>query len=91
VVVLVGPSETSFIVHKHLLVKSSEYFAKAISGPWIEAQSGTIKLASENVNVFELFIQWLYRNRIEALNFVDLQDLLLVVIVSRYQTSRMWF
>jgi len=63
-------------VHKALLIKASEYFANALTGPWTETQSGDCRLASENVQVFKLFLQWLYTGRIEALETGDLQEFL---------------
>ena len=46
--VLVGLLKTKFIVHKEDLIKKSDYFATAITGPWTEAQSGSFELESEN-------------------------------------------
>jgi hypothetical protein len=57
-------------------MKSSDYFEKAITGPWTEAQTGIFKLVTEKVEVFKLFVQWLYIRRIEAVNTHDLQDFL---------------
>lgn len=36
--VLIGPHKTKYLVHKTLLICHSEYFAKALSGPWTEAE-----------------------------------------------------
>jgi len=76
VTVLVGPSQSKFIVHKKLLIEASAYFAKAINGPWSEARSGVFELVLENAEAFELFIQWLYGPKIQACDNLDLQDLL---------------
>ena len=63
-------------MHKDLLVRSSGYFEKATTGIWTEAQTGVFRLVEEDVQVFELFVQWLYSGRIEALDTDDLQEFL---------------
>ncbi|KAF1970501.1 hypothetical protein BU23DRAFT_570673 [Bimuria novae-zelandiae CBS 107.79] len=40
----VGPNAKKYNVHKALLVHHSEYFAKALTGSWTEAQTGVVKL-----------------------------------------------
>jgi hypothetical protein len=42
----------------------SEYFRKALSGTWTEAKDGVVKLANVEPAVFNLFVEWLYVQRI---------------------------
>jgi len=44
VVVKVGPNSVQFHVHKPLLMHHSEYFRKALSGSWKEAEENVVTL-----------------------------------------------
>ena len=44
VIVEVGDTKTRYHVHRSLLVEHSEYFKKALNGPWKEAQDGVVTL-----------------------------------------------
>ena len=43
-VIKVGADKTKYIVHRSLLMKHSEYFRKALTGSWKEAQEGVVTL-----------------------------------------------
>ncbi|KAH7389503.1 hypothetical protein DE146DRAFT_791525 [Phaeosphaeria sp. MPI-PUGE-AT-0046c] len=60
VVVEIGTERQRYHVHKTLLVHHSEYFAKALEGPWTEAHTRVITLADIEAGVFNIFVQWLY-------------------------------
>ncbi|KAF2035581.1 hypothetical protein EK21DRAFT_84622 [Setomelanomma holmii] len=64
VTVEIGPDLKQFYIHKALLVRHSEYFAKALPGPWIEAQENVITLDNVGEDIFELFVHWLYNQKI---------------------------
>ena len=42
--VVVGPKQTEYRILKALLVQHSEYFKRALNGPWKEAEDGAVKL-----------------------------------------------
>lgn len=42
----------------------SDYFRKALSGTWKEAEDGVVKLADVEPAVFNLFLEWLYTQQI---------------------------
>jgi hypothetical protein len=41
-IVEVGATKTKYHIHRALLITHSEYFKKALSGPWKEAQEGIV-------------------------------------------------
>ena len=41
VIIEVGPHQKKYYTHKALLVRYSDYFRKALEGPWKEAQEGS--------------------------------------------------
>jgi hypothetical protein len=59
----VGPEPRDFIVHLDLLVYYSPVFRAALTGSFEEARDKTIALPDTDVNVFELFVHWLYHQR----------------------------
>ncbi|TGO27362.1 hypothetical protein BPAE_0043g00350 [Botrytis paeoniae] len=54
-----------FTVHKKLICDSCDYFRKAFCGPFKEAREGTIYLIEDSADAMGLFVEWLYRGRIE--------------------------
>lgn len=65
VTVEVGSSESTraFHIHRGLLTFYSGYFKAALNGRFVEAQSGVIKLDTEEPAVFEEFVKWLYTHK----------------------------
>jgi hypothetical protein len=47
-----GPDRTKHLVHQALLVESSEYFKKALSGRWSESEDG-VELADVECDTCE--------------------------------------
>lgn len=43
-VINIGPKSVSYYVHKSLLAQHSEYFDRAFSGTWKEAQEGVVTI-----------------------------------------------
>ncbi|KAF1955497.1 hypothetical protein CC80DRAFT_474241 [Byssothecium circinans] len=64
VTVDVGPENQKFHVYTKLLTSYSDYFAKTLSGDWKEAQDRTVQLPDIEPRVFELFIDWLYTQKL---------------------------
>jgi hypothetical protein len=54
VVLKVGLDQKQFHIHKALLVHHSEYFRKALNGPWKEATEGVVKLEDVEPEVGKL-------------------------------------
>ncbi len=44
VVVNIGPEKVKYSLHAGLLAKHSEYFKKALNGPWRETEEGVFTL-----------------------------------------------
>ena len=61
VTLIVGPKRKTSPVHKALICRLLEYFKKAFSGNFQEAQKTEIYLAEEKPAATELFIGGLYR------------------------------
>ncbi|KAJ4378281.1 hypothetical protein N0V86_005981 [Didymella sp. IMI 355093] len=80
VTVEIGSSKTKYLVHKALIVYHSEYFHKALSGPWTEAEERVVTLAdvgeeeckfgrgyhqnNTDISLVNLFVHWLYTQQI---------------------------
>ncbi|KAI4937144.1 uncharacterized protein J4E92_001871 [Alternaria infectoria] len=60
VIVEVGDTKTRYHVHRSLLVEHSEYFKKALNGPWKEAQDGVVTLEDVECSTFSIFVDWVY-------------------------------
>ncbi|KAL9012593.1 MAG: hypothetical protein Q9173_002653 [Seirophora scorigena] len=58
-------SWTRFDVHKRQLCEASPFFEAAFTGNFRE-QAGSMELLGENDTVFENFIQWLYRRKMDV-------------------------
>jgi hypothetical protein len=54
VVLKVGPDQKQYHIHKALLVHHSEYFRKALNGPWKKATERVIKLEDVEPEVGKL-------------------------------------
>ncbi|KAF3039135.1 hypothetical protein E8E12_002086 [Didymella heteroderae] len=78
--VVIGPSASTYLVHKVLITHHSEYFSKALSRPWMEAEDLIVVLAGVGeeecefredcdqdntyIPMVNLFVHWLYTQRI---------------------------
>ncbi|KAF2127077.1 hypothetical protein P153DRAFT_432919 [Dothidotthia symphoricarpi CBS 119687] len=68
VTIEIGPEHTKHLIHKALLIEHSEYFKKALNGPWKEAQNGAISLEDVDSGTFDIFVDWLYSQKLPATN-----------------------
>ncbi|KAF2833871.1 hypothetical protein CC86DRAFT_415861, partial [Ophiobolus disseminans] len=59
-VVEIGTTKKKYFIHRSLLEEHSEYFRKALNGPWIESQEGVVKLHDVDCGNFDIFVDWLY-------------------------------
>jgi hypothetical protein len=64
--VLVGPKHARFVVHEELLVHHSESFRAALIGNFKEAKDKVVKLEEEDVDIFEIYVHWMYHGRFPA-------------------------
>ncbi|KAH0386697.1 hypothetical protein KCU92_g2457, partial [Aureobasidium melanogenum] len=64
VTVRVGPDRQEFCIHKELLCSKSTYFAKALSGQFLEAQTRIVELEDIHVVLFRVFVAWLYTDKL---------------------------
>ncbi|KAF2872412.1 hypothetical protein BDV95DRAFT_606028 [Massariosphaeria phaeospora] len=61
-----GTEKTKYRPHKSFLIHYSEYFRKALSGSWKEAEDGVITLEDVEPAVFNMFVDWLYTQKLPA-------------------------
>ncbi|KAF2833633.1 hypothetical protein CC86DRAFT_12548 [Ophiobolus disseminans] len=64
VIIKVGPDGVKYHFHKSLLVHHSEYFRKALSGPWKEAEGDLVTLDDVEPCIVTLFVHWLYTQQL---------------------------
>jgi hypothetical protein len=62
--IYVGPKRKKFLVHKKLICEASDFFSKAFTGGFQEAQENSMHLPEDDPNAFALFIDWIYRSKI---------------------------
>lgn len=69
VIVYVGPKRKRFRIHRDLLASASEFFRQKVK-PYHDLRRGPflIYLADYDPIVFELFVNWLYRKTLPALD-----------------------
>ncbi|KAI4932816.1 hypothetical protein J4E85_003216 [Alternaria conjuncta] len=67
-IVEVGDTKTKYHIHRSLLIEHSDYFKKALNGPWKEAQEGVVKLEDVECSTFSVFIDWVYTQRLPKKN-----------------------
>lgn len=60
-----------FPVHKGLLCYYSGYFDKALNGRFKESKQASVKLPTEDVETFQLFIGWIYTRRFDTDDGLD--------------------
>ncbi|KAG0647368.1 hypothetical protein D0Z07_6984 [Hyphodiscus hymeniophilus] len=64
--ILVGPEKKRYVVHKRLLTAQSDYFSKALTGNFMEAEENSIQLKEEDPATVSLLIAWLYLGAIPS-------------------------
>ncbi|KAJ4986869.1 ankyrin repeat-containing protein [Stagonosporopsis vannaccii] len=57
-----GPKE--FFVHQGLICQHSDFFKKAIEGPWQESEQRAVSLPADDPDVFSLYLILLYTNKL---------------------------
>lgn len=64
--VVVGkePNEKRFLVHEGFICARSEFFRRAINGPWVERDERLIKLLEDDPEIFATYINLVYTNNI---------------------------
>ncbi|KAK5122008.1 hypothetical protein LTR16_004194 [Cryomyces antarcticus] len=60
----VGQPAKIFAIHKGLLCHYSTYFQSAFNGNWVEADDTARRVEGEDVEVFQIFHDWLYNRRL---------------------------
>jgi hypothetical protein len=66
--IYVGPKRKKFLVHKKLICEISDFFSKAFTGGFQEAQENSMHLPEDDPNAFALFIDWIYRSKVPAMH-----------------------
>ncbi|KAH7125291.1 hypothetical protein B0J11DRAFT_434571 [Dendryphion nanum] len=64
IVVEIGPERTKYHLHKEFLMHNSEYFLKAFSGHWKEAETGLVVLEDVESGIFNVFVNWIYSGKL---------------------------
>ena len=65
-----GPDEERLVAHKHILTTASDFFKRALTGPYEEAASDTVRLPADCPDVVALFLRWLYLDHLGSLGSV---------------------
>ncbi|CAN9306628.1 unnamed protein product [Alternaria sp. RS040] len=73
VAIAIGPNKEVFRLYKDMLCSESEYFRTAYNGRWKEADEG-VTLEDVEVEVFKIFVRWLYTQQIPVLQDYDKDD-----------------
>lgn len=68
VIVIVGPTEHHFDLHKGLLCSWSGFFKAALNGNFIETE-GTVKLPEQDPETFRYFVNWLYTGKLTGFHY----------------------
>ncbi|KAF1970412.1 hypothetical protein BU23DRAFT_383709, partial [Bimuria novae-zelandiae CBS 107.79] len=55
-----GPKTIRFLIHTSLLTTQSPYFRAALTGPFLETITQSLRFADVSVDTFELLVTWLY-------------------------------
>ncbi|KAH6637768.1 hypothetical protein C7974DRAFT_148065 [Boeremia exigua] len=63
-----------FFVHESLLTTRSQFFKKAMEGPWIEAESRVVRLTEDDPVTFQLYVDLLYTGRVAVLRELPSDD-----------------
>ena len=61
ITILVGPSKASYTLHKDLLCAHSPFFERCLGTCFLERQKDQVELPEDSPEVFEHFINWVYR------------------------------
>lgn len=64
--VQVGESQTTFFIHKDLLVKHSEFYKAALNEIWKEGTECTVKLPNDDPEHFKIFAAFLYTGHVHT-------------------------
>ncbi len=59
--VLVGPDKKAYTLHKDLLCAHSPFFQKCLESSFLEKKQDQVELPEDSPEVFEHFINWIYR------------------------------
>lgn len=70
VIILVGPKEHRFEIHKDLLCQKSAFFKTACSGSFKEAE-GVVRLPDQDADIFKYFVHWLYTEKLSGFYYHD--------------------
>lgn len=65
VTLLVGEGKTAFIVHEADLFEASSFFKAAFTSKFKESSERTMTLPEDDEAIFDIFVEWLYRQRYE--------------------------
>ncbi|THY16850.1 hypothetical protein D6D01_07620 [Aureobasidium pullulans] len=62
--IMVGPQKRKFGVHQALICDRSQYFNKAFTGSFHEAETGIVELKDVSPVLLQIFVGWLYYDKL---------------------------
>jgi hypothetical protein len=68
IVVDVGPDHQKYRIYTELISYYSEYFRNALKKPWKEADDRVVELPDIEPQVFDVFVNWLYSQKVPEKN-----------------------
>ncbi|KAH6671058.1 hypothetical protein B0J14DRAFT_484955, partial [Halenospora varia] len=81
VTVHVGAKRKTFAVHKNLLCDTSTFFRNAFDGPFKEGADGVMYMPEDDPTIFELFVNWLYRDTLPEMPKEEFKEQILSLSV----------
>ena len=64
VTIIVSDAKLNYVVHKQLITFYSPFFDRAFNGNFIEGETQTMTLEDVDGNIFGLFVNWLYTQKV---------------------------
>ena len=89
--IFVGAERKKFHLHRDLLCDRSDYFTACFAGNFKEAQQKELFLPEDDIEVFDLFVRWLYGGPLEEISSNDdrLSYLALSLLANKFCLERL--
>lgn len=65
VTVVAGEKKISFKLHRKVLCENSDFFRKALSGPWKENEEKSVTLPEIDALSFKVYASWIYSHKVD--------------------------
>ncbi|KAF2662317.1 hypothetical protein K491DRAFT_673381 [Lophiostoma macrostomum CBS 122681] len=79
----VGPDKVKYSVYKSVLMHYSKYFHNSLGGSWKEAANNMIQITDIDPSIFNIFVNWLYRQALP----VSLEDWVITAELTKLSSN----